>query len=204
MSLSAPENDASDNIKNAFAVVIRTYENLERFFAELDTVADKTGLARITPDFLRWHSDQHVHGWLTTSFIKLFQRSNDPAHGRVEGLRNGPVFGVEARFFLDTAPLFYLARYEYDAQLSAWSHLPQPGNHHKFQLPLYMDRLFRFTSKDAVRVSTPLGAKVEKRFWGLKRVVFANTPLLAVSSSATIRTIICEPLLQLPEKAGAE
>jgi|ERR1051326_742773 hypothetical protein len=198
MSSSTPVADAGDNIKNAFAVVIRTYENLERFFAELDAVAGQAGLTTITPDFMRWHSDQFVHGWLTTSFIKLFQKSADPAHARVKGLRKGSVFGVEARFPLDSLPLFYLAKYEYDSELSEWTHLPGRSSYRKFHLPLWKERKFRFSSKQDIRISTPLGAEIENRFWGLKRVVFTNTPLVPVNSSDNIRKLICEPLLELP------
>src|SRR5260370_549011 len=185
MNSISPPVDVGTNTKNAFAVVRTTYENLNKFFPELDAVANQEGLLSITPGyFIRYRSDKDwEYGWMIQMFIKLFQKTDDPSHPKAEGLRQGSVYGVEVSFDADSLPQLYLSRFEYD--LSSWTALPTPGQHRWFSWPLWNTPDFEIKPHGAFFVSVPSELTVRKD-WGLKRVVFTKIDLVAVNSPEAI------------------
>src|SRR5947207_821302 len=112
--MSSSMAETSKNIKNAFDVVRKTYENLYKLFSELDAASSEQGFVPITPGiFLRYRSDpEWEHGWMIQTFIKLFQSKDDEPHPAVVGLRQGPIYGVSAYLYKKVS--LCLARYEYD------------------------------------------------------------------------------------------
>jgi hypothetical protein len=187
--------ETTQNIKNAFAVVRKTYENLHKLFSELDAVSTEQGFVPISPGyFLRWRrSDQDwEYGWLIVTFIKLFQSKDDGQHLKIENLRQGPIYGVGAWF--DEEPLLYLSRFDYD--LSSWTGLPTPGDYKGFSEPIWNKRSFDIKEQGSVLVSVPKGPRV-KESWGLERVVFRRTDLVSVNSSEAIKRLVFSPLKDL-------
>jgi hypothetical protein len=88
-------SDPGENIKNAFDVVVRTYEALNKLFPALDSAAREEGFVSITPNFLRWRSDTDYSGWLLLELHKALseRRRSGSCSGRKpatgHGLRRG-------------------------------------------------------------------------------------------------------------------
>ncbi|AGE21854.1 hypothetical protein GHH_c13170 [Geobacillus sp. GHH01] len=62
-----------ENIKNAFEVVRKTYESVDKLLAELDRQSVECGFVPVIPQFLRQKSDREYRGWFIQSFIKLYR-----------------------------------------------------------------------------------------------------------------------------------
>jgi hypothetical protein len=199
MNSSASAIDVGKNIMNAFGVLRRTYENLSKFFQELDNAAKDEGLVPITPNFfLRWRTEANYKAWAITTFIKLFQAKHDPSHSSLKGLRQGAVYGVEVAFAEDEVPHLHLSRFVYDVELRSWPRLPRPGDFSTFHRPRWDKNRFVIESRESYDVSTPLSAEVGSRHWGLKKAVVGHTPLIVVDSRDKIKTLILQPLKAIP------
>lgn len=62
-----------ENIKSAFEVVLKTYENVDKLLRYCDLIAEDYGYEVVTDKFLRYKSDSNYEGWFINSFIKLYQ-----------------------------------------------------------------------------------------------------------------------------------
>jgi len=87
-----------ENIKNAFDVVIKTYQNIEKLLSEMDAVGNKEGFLSLSPRFLRYKSENDTLAWLVSFFIKVYQHSSDPVHDQKNDVRNGPFYIVDVEF----------------------------------------------------------------------------------------------------------
>ncbi|PHD33537.1 MULTISPECIES: hypothetical protein [Bacillus cereus group] len=56
-------NSVSTNIQNAFEVVRKTYQNIEKLLAELDRQGNELSFAPVLLQFIRWKSDRDHNGW---------------------------------------------------------------------------------------------------------------------------------------------
>jgi hypothetical protein len=183
------------NITNAFTVVLKTYENLEKFWVDLDETAMHSSYVSITPKFIRWKSDSNSAGWLTGNFIKLYQSASDPLIDDIEGLRNGPIYGVEVAFMEkeDLIPMISVAKYDYEASdLSKWGKLPSVSDHWGFHYPLHNKQLFTIESKGEFTSSIPKSNKTSKDYWNLIMVTYYRTELVPMQSKETIRRNIID------------
>jgi hypothetical protein len=200
-------SEVGTNIWNATSVVLETYRNVSKLLAELDIVASEEGFVSITPKSLRWRADGEPAGWLYWSFIKLFQRQQDPPHPQVETLRRGPVYVVDVDLFKakpeynlrdnTERPLLYLSRFVYDPNLASWKQLPGKADHWRFYWPVRNGDC-AIAAFESHRVSIPQTAKDKKDYWGLERAVFTTIDLIPVNSRETIRSHIFQRLNNLP------
>ncbi len=63
-----------ENIGNAFQVVKKTYENIDKLISYCITVSEKEShFVPAVTKFLRYRSDNDWQGWLTQEFFLLFQ-----------------------------------------------------------------------------------------------------------------------------------
>jgi hypothetical protein len=200
MNSSVSEVDPGRNVWNAFRLVRQCNESLQKLLPELDIVAREEGFISIIPattSFLRYRSDPDCVGWLISSFIKLYQNSEDQTHPIVESLRQGAVFGVEVSMDWkdDERPLLYLSRFEYDTDMTSWQHLPVVTDHAKFYWPLRRDDCeLVATSPYMIRVPPK---HLKSPYWGLERVIYTTADLMAVNSRETIRSDVFHPLRKL-------
>lgn len=199
-------SDIGTSIWNAMSVVLDTYKNVSKLLPELDIVASEEGFVSITPNFLRWHSDREPNGWLYSSFIKLFQRNEDPAHAQVEDLRQGSIYVVDVNLFKvqevnegerDRQPLLYLCRFVYDPELSLWTRLPGMADHWRFYWPI-RDPGSQTKCLGFYSVSVPAVSQ-KKGYWGLERALFTTSDLVSVNSRDAVKSRIFQPLKELPE-----
>lgn len=180
------------NILNAFQVVYRTYQSVDKMFAELDEVCLRSGYVVLTPRFMRWKSDMHPGGWLVGSFIKLYQRKEDPRLRKGQELRNGPIFGVEVSLLNTQGPLesldMLVAKYEYeDDYFRTWDRAPSVAEHWGFYHPLRDAKRFQLSEANGVWKSVPADDAVKDEFWGLRQARFVRRPLLDITGKEQIR-----------------
>ncbi len=170
-----------DNINNAFSVVIKTYENIDKLMRFCDSIALDCNYIPSTTNFLRYKSDADYNGWLTTSFIKLYQSNND------KQLKNewqdGPVFAMN--IYLLEEPVIYLAKYEFE-NISGWTHSYfSAAAHWLFGDPIHSKQngflIEELKDNEGYFVSQPVEAQKEK-YWKLIRVVYTKIYLTRVTS----------------------
>ena len=173
----------ADNINNAFDVVVKTYENLDKLMRFCDSIANECNYIPSTENyFLRYKSDANYNGWLITSFIKLFQANEDP---ELENeWREGPLFGMD--IYLVGPPVIYLAKYEFE-KISDWTHSYfSAAAHWLFAQPIYSEGynfLRENIDKDnkAYFGSCP-SSTLKERYWNLERVVYTKIDLTVINA----------------------
>ena len=170
-----------DNINNAFSVVLKTYENIDKLMRFCDSIALDCNYIPSTTNFLRYKSDADYNGWLTTSFIKLYQSSKD------KQLKNewqdGPVFAMN--IYMLGEPVIYLAKYEFE-NISGWTHSYfSAAAHWLFADPIHSKQngflIDALKEHEGCFVSQPVKAQKEK-YWKLVRVVYTKICLTQVTS----------------------
>ncbi|MBP1154007.1 MULTISPECIES: hypothetical protein [unclassified Paenibacillus] len=188
------ESNTGTNIAQAFKVLLKTYENLDLLFTEMDMEAEEAGLIPLTQRPLRWKSDVHYSGWLINDFIKLYQLKEELSPADEANTSIGAVYGVEVNFEEDY-PKLWLIRYTYD--FSAWNRLPAVSDHPTFYYPLVDESAFRITEMHGLLKGIPVDDKVMKRYWGIREAVARSIPLVQVSSREAIRNEVFAPLAKL-------
>lgn len=192
--------EVASNIANAFKVVQKTYENIDKFLTDLDNAADKEDYFPLSPRFLRWRSDQSPAGWLIGSFIKVYQRKVDADQKNKTGLKDGPVYAVEVDLTGEAAPVIYLSKFEYDFQEHEWSRQIAVSEHWGFYYPVRQtSEDFRFANRGEYKISTPKSPKVVDTYWGLQQVVFTTLELVDIDSPEKIKSLLIEGLNQLAD-----
>ena len=103
--------NSNENIRNAFKVVYKTYENIDKLIKYCKTICEDNGYVVCSNKFLRWKSDNNFYGWAINNFILLFQDKEDI---EIEnGFRKGPIYSLEIDFNQESLPTVYLSKYEY-------------------------------------------------------------------------------------------
>ena len=110
-----------ENIHNAFVVVFKTLQEIEKLIGKCRTELDTKKYYMPAERFMRYSSDQTWEGWIYWSFILLFQRLDD---GSVmeNGWIDGPVYAVEINVDSDTCdvPKVYIAKMQFD-RMKDWT-----------------------------------------------------------------------------------
>lgn len=187
-------NNISVNVKNAVTILRETYSNLTELFNEMDRVAEEEGFVSMTPKFLRWRSDANYNGWLTSSFIKVYQY-DDGASLPLEGLQEGPVYAVEVNLDdWEAGAMICLLKYEFD--LSQWSRLPGVSEHWIFYHPLYEEKHFNHDYQNEIW-SITINDDVKEKYWGFQQGKAKELLLHTINTTEDVRTNIFEALLKL-------
>jgi hypothetical protein len=180
-----------ENIKNAFDVVRKTYENVDKLMKFCDSIANDCGYEAVTDKFLRYKSDSYYGGWFIDSFIKLYQSEKDKV--LENDWKNGPVFVMELNF--EDIPTVYLSKFEYD-NISDWSKGVSPTEHWGFSEPIDCQgsgfKEKNLDKKDGYYVSEPETENVQSKYWGIKRVVYTTFDLLQLNSNNILEKVFGE------------
>lgn len=135
---------SGENIHNAFAVVFKTLQSIEKLMSKCRTELDQNRYYMPTERFLRYSSDLTWEGWIYWSFILLFQRYED---GDVmdNGWIDGPVYAVEINVDSDTCdvPKIYIAKMDFDG-MKTWTKGCSPSNHSLFYDAIHKEELQKF------------------------------------------------------------
>lgn len=173
----------SENIKNAFNVIDKTYENVDKLMRYCDSIANDCGYEAVTDKFLRYKSDSYYGGWFIRSFIKLYQLENDI---KLENdWKNGPIFAMELSF--EDTPIVYLSKFEYE-NISQWTKgAISPTAYWVFSEPIDCQgsnfKEKNLDNTNAYFISEPETENIKNKYWGVKRVVYTTTDLLRLESN---------------------
>ncbi|WP_379969176.1 hypothetical protein [Ectobacillus sp. sgz5001026] len=176
--------NSSENIRNAFMVVHKTYENIQKLMDHCKTiVSEKSNYISVVDKFLRYKSDNDYTGWYIKDFILLFQQRSD---NELENeWRDGPIYVMEMELYNDESkqqPTVYLSKFEY-ANIGSWSKGCSPANHWRFYNPLRNQEVMNIQTGKETTIATPKTKELgEKYYWGLKKVSYIDFPLTDVNA----------------------
>lgn len=174
---------SAENIRNAFKVVNKTYENINKMMNYCKTIADEGDEYIIsTPKFLRWKSDNECEGWLINDFILLFQSKEDEELDNE--WRDGPIYVLEIDFNYEVTPKVYISKFEYK-NIETWSKGCSPSNHWRFYWPIRNEELLNCSEIDDYIIWTPKKDKevaVDNYYWSIKRAVSYVEELVDINS----------------------
>lgn len=177
--------DLGTNIYNAFEVVEKTYDNVNKLLEYCRSIsAEKGKYTLVTPRFLRYKSDNSIHGWSISSFILLFQNTEDE---RLESNAwlNGPIYLLEINLYepnIYDVPMINVAKYEF-ADMSSWTPGVSPASHHIFYNSLYGDGM-DFVQAEDKSFYKGVANDIEytdRKYWGLRHIVGIGIPLTEIT-----------------------
>lgn len=176
--------NSNENIRNAFKVVYKTYENIDKLIKYCKTICEDNGYVVCSNKFLRWKSDNNFYGWAINNFILLFQDKEDI---EIEnGFRKGPIYSLEIDFNQESLPTVYLSKYEY-IRIEEWSSQPiSPSDNWRFYWPTRKREYFKMHKMDDYEVYTPeINSEVvrNKSYWGLDRIVRYSEDLTEINAN---------------------
>jgi hypothetical protein len=179
-----------ENIREAFDIVAKTYENVNKLMEYCRAKASEKGeFVLSTPKFLRWKSDVDVGGWLISSFILLFQNAKDQL--LESNWRNGSVYVLEINLYEPqhiTAPIVNIAKFEY-VDIESWSEGCSTSDHWVLYHPLYGENV-EFEQDGANYTGYVVNKDdADKRFWGLRKITGIEVPLTEITNENAYETI---------------
>ena len=175
--------NSSDNIKNAFNVVSKTYENIYKMMEYCKKIADDNNYTLCSNKFLRYKSDSEYRGWTINNFILLFQNKDDKENE--DGWRSGPIYALEIDFSEDTKPTVYLSKYQH-TNMATWKGIISPADHWRYYWPTRKEEYFNMEKQDEYEIYLPQPGSEsirEKHYWKLYRVVRYSEDLLEINES---------------------
>jgi hypothetical protein len=186
-------NNVMENISNAFEVVRKTHENIDKLLSEVDRQSNNNGYFPIIEPFLRWKSDREYQGWLIDSFIKLYQKNSAIPCKSENGLKEESIYGIEVS--LKKIPTVIVFRNTYNT-LEHWG-LPSVSQHWAFYYPLHDDVFFpKIALGNNIYEATPINEKASSKYWGINKIILKKINLTSITSS-NLKTLIFEEMDRL-------
>lgn len=174
--------NSSENIKNAFQVIRKTYENIEKLMTAMDGAANECGYESKVQRFLRYKSDANVNGWFIDSFIKVYQCKNAPYCKSDNGFKDDDIYAVEIS--LEDEPKIYFSKFTYE-DINSWNGGFGVSDHWALYWPTADENDFEIKELDVEEgeyyKSIPVNAKVKKTYWELEKAIYTSLPLLDVT-----------------------
>lgn len=171
-----------ENIFNAFEVVNKTHENVEKLieFCKIMTTERKE-FTLMSPKFLRYKSDSDYWGWNIRQMFLLFQDMQDEP--LENGWRDGPIYVLEIMLydpyecFETNEPRLEIAKFEYE-DIKNFPPGVSPASYYYFADPLY-DVDYEEMEEDILVAEMP--EEITQKYRGVKRVVCTDYPLVDVN-----------------------
>lgn len=181
---------SAENIRNAFNVVHKTYENIKKLMDYCKTVAnEKSQYITAVDKFLRWKSDIDYSGWYIHDFILLFQKRSD---AELENeWRNGPVYAMEIELRSEDpqkVPSIYLSKFVY-AEIDSWYKGCSAANHWVFYWPLRNRDIMNIETNEGITMAVPKTKEAGQFYWGLERVTSVSIPLTDITADNALEKI---------------
>ena len=174
-------NNTGKNIVKAFKIVYNTYENVNKLMSYLQNQARERKKYNPCSDrFLRWNSDQNTNAWAYSSFILVFQDTNDIE--MKNGWYDGPLYVLEINFFEYEEATVNIARFDF-FNINNLEPRLSPSHHWVFYDPLYgSENIIDYTGDEKNYDGTIKNETISKRYWGLQRVVGFSLPLTDINA----------------------
>jgi len=177
--------NSSENLRNALQVMYQTYDNVQKLMSYCITFAKESTKYRCFSDkFLRWKSDSYTAGWLTNSFILLFQNENSEDCESRNGWKKDAVYAMEiclGEKGKDNKPLIYLSKFEY-YDINKWSEGCSPSNHWIFSHPTRIGDIMEHNENGDYRIGNPKSTNIQDKYWGLKKVTTRTISLFDITA----------------------
>lgn len=171
-----------ENIFNAFEVVNKTHENVQKLIDFCRIMAtERKEFDLMSPKFLRYKSDSDYWGWNTTQMFLLFQDVQDELFEN--GWRDGPIYVLEIILydpdscFETNEPRLEMAKFEYE-DIKNWGSGISPADYYGFTHPLYDVDYEEI--EDGILVAE-MPEEITQKYWGVKRVVCKVSLLVDVN-----------------------
>ena len=174
--------NSSENIRNAFKVVYKTYENIDKMMKYCKVICEDNNYVQCTNKFLRWKSDSDFYGWAINNFILIFQNKSDMEYEN--GLRNGPLYVLEIDFSYECIPTVYISKYEYK-NIDTWSGQFSAADNWRFYWPVRKREYFKQEKIGEYDIYLPeVNSEIarEKYYLGLERAVRYSEDLVDINS----------------------
>ncbi|MCL2059609.1 MAG: hypothetical protein FWH01_11245 [Oscillospiraceae bacterium] len=175
-------NNVGENIVNAFSVVYKTYESIQKLISLLLTYSrEKDDYIACSEKFLRYKSDQDIYGWAVNDFILVFQNKNNIE--LENGFRNGPIYVLEINLGEYDEPQILVARFDYD-DMNALPSIISPSNFWEFYNPLYnIDGIMDYFLDDENKFEARVMDETKKaRYWGINHIKGFYIPLMSMNA----------------------
>ena len=177
------------NIGNAFEVVRKTYENVEKLMSSLDRETLSRGYESSKERFLRYSSDVYVDGWLFNDIVKIYQFSQDRLIESNDWL-DGPIYVVDICFYDN--PKIKVGNFHYK-NMEEWSRGISASSSCYFTNPLNKDFHsddFCYKDIDGYIVVKPRREEVSKKYWGLEKCMFKEFKLSEIVDDSGVKKLI--------------
>lgn len=191
--------ELSKNIKNAFEVVDKTFDNIFKLYVSIDDELMKDGYTSITPKFLRSRSDVNPESINIKDLIKLYQNKNDKIQKKNDELKEGPIFSIETSILDDFVeqPTIIISKYIYDfiRPDHQWETSPKVSDWWGFYDPIREKEYLKDKVKNFEYIEIP--RNVQERYWHLQKIYFKKIPLVEVKDVDDIKIKIIQPINEL-------
>lgn len=186
--------NSTNNVHNAFHVVYKTYENINKLMDYTATTAsEKSHYVSVVDKFLRYKSDNDFAGWFIKNFILIFQDKN---HNEFENeWRDGPLYVMEIELYgkdLDVSnqlPCIRLSKFVY-GDIQSWSKGCSPANHWRFYFPLRNKEIMNIKTEGDYSYIVPYNQESSDRnYWGVKEIVSKKISLMDVTADNVVEKI---------------
>lgn len=168
----------SENIFNAFDVVNKTHENVEKLigFCRIMT-EERKEFDLMSPKFLRYKSDLDYEGWNITRLILLFQDTQDEL--LENEWRDGPIYVLEILLydpFETNEPRLGMAKFEYEDMRNFPSGVFSAS--YDYFLELLYDVEYEEMGDELLVAEMP--EEITQKYRGVKRAVYKESLLVDV------------------------
>ncbi|MGG3235635.1 hypothetical protein ABEP17_19615 [Priestia flexa] len=187
---------SAENIHNAFHVVYKSYENIQKLIDYCKTIGlEKSNYINVVDKFLRYKSDNNLSGWFIHNFIMLFQDKNDAELDN--GWRNGPIYVMEIELYnpesklenIVDLPCIRLSKFEYD-NLQKWESGCSPSNHWRFYYPLRRNDIMNIQENgDYLHITTRDQEASNRHYWGVKKITSKRIPLTDITANNVVEKV---------------
>lgn len=189
--------NSTDNVRSAFHVVYKTYENIHKLMDYTKTIASaESNYINVVDKFLRYKSDNEFSGWLIRDFILIFQKQK---HQQLENeWRDGPLYVMEIELYdreteMDSThlPCIHLSKFIYkNGDIQDWDKGCSPTNHWVFFDPLHNKQTMRIKIENNCSILTPINQDYSVRnYWGVEKIVSKQIPLMDVTADNVVEKI---------------
>ena len=180
--------DLGANIFNAFEVVNKTHESIQRLMRFCENKAVERGdYVLVSPKFLRWNTDSDPGAWSYKRLIQLYQREADDEFGDYLW-RDGPLFVFEMSLYDPDnydIPVVNISKYEYEDIASKITWPPSPTNYWSIKPPMYSEDKVKYEySEDRCKYEGTVidTRQADRHWWGLRRIVGFSVPLIDITN----------------------